>query len=1000
MNYPRRGLAAMLAALALAARPTRAQQPATPPNSQILDVTPTIIEPGEDVIIMFREGRILAALREGSPVAITVTIGGRLAQVVSGSPGGIAVRAPRNLEIGRPLPVIVTALGERTTWEEPVFAANRSGQASIPTPAVPTYVVVLLVSLASLAVVLFVRMRQLAQQAVRRAEAEGHVAYLRARKEAEMQEAALRASAESDHQRAMERARSAEMRAAEAERRTKAEMDKLRFALDRLQQGRDDAQPATATGLPPVAPAAPAPPLVIPRSLLADLAAGRCTLFWGSGLSAQAGYPTWGVALPALLEQVEGDPKVAGLELHRLAREKPALALEVVLAKLGQPATLDLLRAQWDRAHAPTPAMRTLGGMPFANIVTSAWDPLPAEVFRHRDPVVLSRLERDSLAPLLRPDIFSVLHIWGAFGREGRVLLTEADYRATVAGNPEVAKHITSLLLSQTHLFIGASLASIEQYFATGPLGDLDHDPGNASRGGDVRRTHYALIPAEPQIELLREVMRARYRLELLVFEPDPSWSAVPRFIDALRALLPNDISSDRIVAVEPLRVEQVDLKNIGPFESASLRLDERWNVLLGNNGDGKSMVLRAIALALCGDDTRALNEGARLLRNGATEGSVKLVVGGTPHETRLLRDTKTGRVEIRPPTQASPLVAGRWAVLGFPALRGVPGINPPGPVPTAARATPRVEDVLPLLTGAPDSRLASLKQWLVNLEVGPDPRRADELRTRFFDVLNEFVPGLSIRPGRVDRETWTVHVEVNGDNIPLDQVSQGTGALFGWIGSLLLRMQEIHGDGLEPGATPPTHSPAVVLIDEIDAHLHPAWQQRIVPTLSRQFPQVQFIASTHSPLIVAELKQEQVFRMRRRDRAATIEPLGESPAGLGVAGLLTGEAFSLASAIDSHTQELLEGQRRLALKDKLTAEDRQQLKKLNSELAERGFGAQLRDPVFARYLRASERLTRRAMDAPASVELAEEEIERLVAAALAEEQASGKAPASRLEAH
>jgi len=714
----------------------------------------------------------------------------------------------------------------------------------------------------------------------------------------------------------------------------------------------------------------PLPPPKLPPSLLEDLAAGHCTLFWGSGLSAQAGYPTLGLALPELLSRMAGTQDLVGLGLAQVARDKPGLAFDVILARLGEPATLEMLKPLWDRERAPTEAMRQLADMPFANVVTSAWDRLPAQVFAGRKPRVLSRLDAESLAPLLRGDAFCVLHLWGAFDR-GRVLLTEADYRATITDNSGVVRHIASLLQAQTHLFIGASLASIEQYLATAP----------PATGG---RQHYALVPEDPQIEAMREVMRARYRLELLVFRPTPDWSGVPRFIKALRGRLGGARPPARATAVEKLRIERVELENVGPFVKARLDLDSAWNLLLGDNGAGKSMVLRAIALGLCSDDTRAQNEGARLLRNGAETGLVQLTIGGTAYQTRLLRQAN-GRVEVRPPTQLSPLADGRLAVLGFPTIRGVPGGNPVGPTPDGAVAAPRVEDVLPILTGEPDTRLRSLKQWLVNLDVGGNAEGADKLRERFFAILNDFLPGLYIQYGGIDRESWNVRVKVNGDTISIDQVSQGTGAMFGWVGALLLRMHQIHGDTLLQGGTAAMQRPAVVLIDEIDAHLHPAWQQRVVPALRRQFPEVQFIASTHSPLIVAELAQSQIFRMSRVDGAMTIDHPLEDPAGLGVSGLLTSDAFALTRVLDIQTHNLLEEQRRLSMTPKLSAEDQQRLNKLGEELSARGFGVQIRDRVFAHYLRARARSLRGIEASEPGAELSDEEAERLVAAALAE---------------
>ena len=897
--------------------------------SPILAVVPSVFEPGDTVRIILRE--TLSGVV--SPGSITVTIGGRLADIVKVFPDGnfIEVRAPDGLEFGVPLSLAIIGYGQRIFWDEPVRAISRLQPAPLSyydrlvAGDGPTVLLLMLNAMSGSFLIMT-------------------LSYL------------------------YQRRRAAQLRlvAASTEAAAKEEVARLRFALDRqMQDGktglRRDISLAEAKG--------PLPPPEIPESLLKDLAAGQCALFWGSGLSAQAGYPTLGLALPELLSRMAGTPELAGLGLDQVARDKPDLAFDVILARLGEPATLEILKPFWDRERAPTDAMRQLADMPFANLVTSAWDRLPAQVFAGRKPLVLSRLDAESLAPLLRGDAFCVLHLWGAFDR-GRVLLTEADYRATITDNPGVVRHIASLLQAQTHLFIGASLASIEQYLATAP-------PATGAR------QHYALVPEDPQIEAMREIMRSRYRLELLVFRPTPDWAGVPRFIEALRAKLGSTPPPARAAVVERLQIESVELENIGPFEKVRLELDPAWNLLLGDNGAGKSMVLRAIALGLCGDDTRALNEGARLLRNGTEKGQVLLTIGGTPYQTRLLRQPD-GKVEVRPPTQLSPLAAGRWAVLGFPALRGVSGGNPVVPTQDGANASPRVEDVLPILSGEPDTRLRSLKQWLVNLEVGADAERAGPLRERFFAILNDFLPGLTIRYGGIDRESWTVHVLVNDVRIPIDQVSQGTGAMFGWVGALLLRLHQIHGDTLLQGGTAAMQRPAVVLIDEIDAHLHPAWQQRVVPALRRQFPEVQFIASTHSPLIVAELSQQQVFRMRRTNGAMLIDHPSDTLAGLGVSGLLTSDAFALTRVLGSHTQSLLERQRRLAAKEKLTAEDRQELDRLDAELSAAGFEEQIRDTVFAHYQRARERHLRRVM-AEAGAEVSAEEAERLVAAALAE---------------
>jgi predicted ATP-binding protein involved in virulence len=270
----------------------------------------------------------------------------------------------------------------------------------------------------------------------------------------------------------------------------------------------------------------------------------------------------------------------------------------------------------------------------------------------------------------------------------------------------------------------------------------------------------------------------------------------------------------------------------------------------------------------------------------------------------------------------------------------------------------------LPILVGQVDSRLSSLKQWLVNLDVRSKPgdgvstadaNENQKLRDHFFRVFNAFVPGTDVEFGGVDRKTWQVNITSHGVKIGIEQLSQGTNSILGWVGAMLQRIYEIHGYGNDNKL-----QSAVVLIDEIDAHLHPDWQQRIVGALSAQFPAVQFIATAHSPLIVGELEQRQVYRMVRQpdgEVAATypIHPLK----GLGVAGLLTSDMFGLASTVDQKTQTLLEEQRVLSAMEKLTDADKIKLEELNAELDELGFSQQVRDPEYTKYLQERERLLR-----------------------------------------
>jgi predicted ATP-binding protein involved in virulence len=69
---------------------------------------------------------------------------------------------------------------------------------------------------------------------------------------------------------------------------------------------------------------------------------------------------------------------------------------------------------------------------------------------------------------------------------------------------------------------------------------------------------------------------------------------------------------------------------------------------------------------------------------------------------------------------------------------------------------------------------------------------------------------------------------------------------------------------------------PAIVFIDEVDAHLHPSWQQRIIGLLRDSFPNVQFIVTAHSPLVVAGCYEYEVAVLRKGENGFTIENIEE----------------------------------------------------------------------------------------------------------------------------
>ena len=132
-------------------------------------------------------------------------------------------------------------------------------------------------------------------------------------------------------------------------------------------------------------------------------------------------------------------------------------------------------------------------------------------------------------------------------------------------------------------------------------------------------------------------------------------------------------------------------------------------------------------------------------------------------------------------------------------------------------------------------------------------------------DVVTTSVP----RDAEPDMEETFVHygmgvgtVDVKGKEdamLFVGDLSSGTQSTLLWIWYLAIRLG-LHYDFCDGWE----ENPAVLLIDEIENHLHPTWQRRVIPALRKHFPGLQIFATTHSPFVVAGLKAGQVHLLRR----------------------------------------------------------------------------------------------------------------------------------------
>lgn len=334
--------------------------------------------------------------------------------------------------------------------------------------------------------------------------------------------------------------------------------------------------------------------------------------------------------------------------------------------------------------------------------------------------------------------------------------------------------------------------------------------------------------------------------------------------------------------------VSKVILRNIRGFANLEFDLTRQdnsyagWTVFTGDNGSGKSTLLKAIAIGLTGKDTaRALQPSFRgWIRDGAAseETSIqleivrvkeddaltetgrapserfpaKLVLRNGAKEPQLLGETPSGKRGgyATPERTIWSADASGWFSCGYGPFRRIFGASPEA---TRQMVAPATERFVTMFQEA--ASLAEVDQWLRNLkhkelEHGTAERAQLSLA---MDLLRDDLMPNQITVDRVDSDGLWLK-DRNGVQLAWGDMSEGYRAAAALLADIVRHLIGIFGiDGLAEHASDGgriINRSGVVLIDEIDAHLHPEWQRVIGFWLKRHFPKIQFLVTSHSPII------------------------------------------------------------------------------------------------------------------------------------------------------
>ncbi len=378
-----------------------------------------------------------------------------------------------------------------------------------------------------------------------------------------------------------------------------------------------------------------------------------------------------------------------------------------------------------------------------------------------------------------------------------------------------------------------------------------------------------------------------------------------------------------------------------------------RWNLIVGDNGVGKTTLLqclvwmrpapyfdpgiakqRGIQPSLHDQDTPGLE---RLLRDGASPTALRAEMVEIPGMESLRPSTPRVRTGITFDAENNQLADVRLTenepektvdsfVIFYAANRHMGHQNadklskaePDDLLQTDTTELVDVADVLSrldysALKGNAESkaRLESMKGALV--DILPFINAASDI-----DIRDPAEPG-----GRLTFRTPY-------GKVPLDGLSLGHRTVTAWIVDLAWRLVNRY-----PESPKPLQEPAVVLIDEIDLHVHPRWQRSIMKQISGHFTNVQFMATTHSPLMVGSMSGVNVAVLRQAEAGdhVVIDNEPKVVEGWRVDQILV-SLFGLETARSLRVEDLMKERERLLEKNSESPQDSELLREIADELS------------------------------------------------------------------
>lgn len=329
------------------------------------------------------------------------------------------------------------------------------------------------------------------------------------------------------------------------------------------------------------------------------------------------------------------------------------------------------------------------------------------------------------------------------------------------------------------------------------------------------------------------------------------------------------------------MKIHKLELENFRGFEKLTLELDPSLTLLIGENGAGKTAVLEGLSVALGGalfslslGETRGINSGDVRVRIFEHEGMldrqmqwpVRIIAAGTVESEDVtwgriwrsleaLLESPVASMAAHMHQIADAVRAGEPRALPVIAYYGTQRLWPTEGVSEVKRGVgSRFDGYIDALNPASSPRL--LAAWMFQQTLVELQRRKEVPQLRAVErAVCQCIQGATRFYYDVKEQDLILERE-GAEALSFSNLSDGTRNMVALVADIAWRASVLNP---QFGRDAAARSEGVILIDEIDLHLHPRWQRRVLGDLRRTFPGLQFVTTTHSPQVIASVRRNEL---------------------------------------------------------------------------------------------------------------------------------------------